>query len=135
MRNLGEEPLDLPPTDLLTTGYWLSLSEETVSHLREAGMWTNDPNDYGPDWPRIRDRVRPATNIPARSAARSRPAASMTCITRLPSVPLHSMLKQTVWKISPPSAHPVTTKWSRTSACAAGFRGWPMCWATLRRYS
>jgi DEAD/DEAH box helicase domain-containing protein len=56
--NLGEEPLDLPPTDLMTTGYWLSLSRETVSSLREAGMWTNDPNDYGPDWPRIRDRVR-----------------------------------------------------------------------------
>jgi DEAD/DEAH box helicase domain-containing protein len=56
--NLGEEPLDLPPTDLMTTGYWISLSEETVSRLREAGVWTNDPNDYGPDWPRIRDRVR-----------------------------------------------------------------------------
>ena len=25
--NLGEEPLDLPPTELQTTGYWLSLSE------------------------------------------------------------------------------------------------------------
>ena len=56
--NLGEEPLDLPPTDLMTTGYWVSLSEETVSHLRAAGAWSNDPNDYGPDWPRIRDRVR-----------------------------------------------------------------------------
>jgi DEAD/DEAH box helicase domain-containing protein len=56
--NLGEEPLDLPPTDLMTTGYWVSLSEETVSRLREAGVWSNDPNDYGPDWPRIRDRVR-----------------------------------------------------------------------------
>ena len=56
--NLGEEPLDLPPTDLMTTGYWVSLSEETLSHLREAGVWSNDPNDYGPDWPRIRDRVR-----------------------------------------------------------------------------
>jgi DEAD/DEAH box helicase domain-containing protein len=56
--NLGEEPLDLPPTDLMTTGYWVSLSEETVTRLREAGAWTNDPNDYGPDWPRIRDRVR-----------------------------------------------------------------------------
>ncbi|HLF74814.1 MAG TPA: DEAD/DEAH box helicase, partial [Anaerolineales bacterium] len=56
--NLGEEPLDLPPTDLQTTGYWVSLSEETVSRLRDAGAWTNDPNDYGPDWPRIRDRVR-----------------------------------------------------------------------------
>ncbi len=56
--NLGEEQLDLPPTDLMTTGYWVSLSEETVSHLREAGVWSNDPNDYGPDWSRIRDRVR-----------------------------------------------------------------------------
>jgi DEAD/DEAH box helicase domain-containing protein len=56
--NLGEEPLDLPPTDLQTTGYWLSLSEETVTHLREAGAWTNDPNDYGPEWGKIRERVR-----------------------------------------------------------------------------
>jgi DEAD/DEAH box helicase domain-containing protein len=56
--NLGEEPLDLPPTDLMTTGYWVSLSEETVTHLREAGAWTNDPNNYGPDWTKIRDRVR-----------------------------------------------------------------------------
>ncbi len=56
--NLGEEPLDLPPTDLQTTGYWISLSEETVTRLREAGAWTNDPNDYGPEWQKIRERVR-----------------------------------------------------------------------------
>jgi DEAD/DEAH box helicase domain-containing protein len=60
--NLGEEPLDLPPTDLMTTGYWVSLSEETVSRLREAGVWSNDPNDYGPDWPEIRDRIRARDN-------------------------------------------------------------------------
>jgi DEAD/DEAH box helicase domain-containing protein len=56
--NLGEEPLDLPPSELQTTGYWLSLSEETITRLREAGAWTNDLNDYGPDWAKIRDRVR-----------------------------------------------------------------------------
>ncbi len=56
--NLGEEPLDLPPADLQTTGYWLSLSEETVTRLRDAGAWTNDPNDYGPGWGQIRERVR-----------------------------------------------------------------------------
>jgi len=55
---LGQEPLDLPPTELQTTGYWLSLSEETIAHLRAIGAWTNDPNDYGPDWARTRDRVR-----------------------------------------------------------------------------
>jgi DEAD/DEAH box helicase domain-containing protein len=56
--NLGEEPLDLPPTDLMTTGYWVSLAEETITRLREAGAWTNDPNSYGPGWSQIRDRVR-----------------------------------------------------------------------------
>ena len=56
--NLGEEPLELPPTDLQTTGYWVSLSEQTVSRLREAGAWSNDPNDYGPEWPKLRDRAR-----------------------------------------------------------------------------
>jgi DEAD/DEAH box helicase domain-containing protein len=56
--NLGEEPLDLPPSNLQTTGYWLSLSEETVAHLREMGAWSNDPNNYGPEWYKIRDRVR-----------------------------------------------------------------------------
>ena len=55
---LGQEPLELPPTDLQTTGYWISLSEDTVTRLREAGAWTNDPNDYGPDWKKIREKVR-----------------------------------------------------------------------------
>ncbi|GIK08078.1 MAG: hypothetical protein BroJett001_01440 [Chloroflexota bacterium] len=55
---LGEEPLDLPPSDLQTTGYWLSLAEETVTRLRETGNWSGAPNDYGPDWTKIRGRVR-----------------------------------------------------------------------------
>ncbi len=56
--NLGQEPLDLPPSELQTTGYWLTLSEETLAHLRDAGIWSNDPNDYGPDWQKIRLAVR-----------------------------------------------------------------------------
>ncbi len=56
--NLGQEPLDLPPSELQTTGYWLSLSEATLAHLRDAGIWSNDPNDYGPDWQKIRLAVR-----------------------------------------------------------------------------
>ncbi len=56
--NLGEEPLNMPPSELQTTGYWLSLSDETVSRLRDAGVWTNDLNEYGPDWPKLRERVR-----------------------------------------------------------------------------
>jgi DEAD/DEAH box helicase domain-containing protein len=56
--NLGEEALDLPPTDLQTTGYWLSISEETVKRLSADGLWTNAPNDYGPGWTRLRDSIR-----------------------------------------------------------------------------
>jgi DEAD/DEAH box helicase domain-containing protein len=56
--NLGQEELDLPPAQLQTTGYWLTLSEEIVNHLRESGAWTNDPNDYGANWQKIREAVR-----------------------------------------------------------------------------
>ncbi len=56
--NLGEEQLELPPSELQTTGYWLALSEATLETLRAAGAWSNDPNDYGPDWPRLRNAVR-----------------------------------------------------------------------------
>ncbi len=56
--NLGLEPLDLPPTEFQTTGYWLALSEQTIQALRDAGAWTNDPNDYGPGWNRLREAVR-----------------------------------------------------------------------------
>lgn len=56
--NLGQEVLDLPPSELQTTGYWLTLSEELVNQLRASGAWTNDPNDYGPNWQTIREAVR-----------------------------------------------------------------------------
>ena len=56
--NLGAEPLDLPPTELQSTGYWLSLTGSSLDALRLSGDWTNDPNDYGPDWTRLRLAVR-----------------------------------------------------------------------------
>ena len=55
---LGQEPLDMPPSELQTTGYWLSLSEEAISRLRDAGIWTSDSNNYGPGWQKIRENVR-----------------------------------------------------------------------------
>jgi DEAD/DEAH box helicase domain-containing protein len=55
---LGLGEVSLPPTELVTTGYWLGLTEETVERLRAEGAWTNDPNDYGPGWPAQRDQAR-----------------------------------------------------------------------------
>ena len=56
--HLGMEPLDLPSQDIQTLGYWLSISIEIVESLSEDGLWTNAPNDYGPEWQKIRERVR-----------------------------------------------------------------------------
>jgi DEAD/DEAH box helicase domain-containing protein len=54
---LSEEDLDLPATQLRTTGYWVTLESGTVDHLRNEGLWNNDANQYGPAWPRIRKLV------------------------------------------------------------------------------
>ena len=56
--NLGLGELDLPPSQLDTTGYWLALSPEAVDGLREQGLWSNDANQYGPGWNALRQRVR-----------------------------------------------------------------------------
>jgi DEAD/DEAH box helicase domain-containing protein len=56
--NLGEGEVTLPPNELVTTGYWLALTDHIVDSLREQGLWTNDANDYGPDWNRLRQIVR-----------------------------------------------------------------------------
>jgi DEAD/DEAH box helicase domain-containing protein len=55
---LGIEPLDLPPTSLDTTGYWLALQEVTIEKLRQSGLWRSDPNIYGPGWQKRRAEVR-----------------------------------------------------------------------------
>jgi DEAD/DEAH box helicase domain-containing protein len=56
--HLGIGEVSLPPTELVTTGYWLALKDETVADLRDQGLWTNDPNDYGPNWPAQRNQAR-----------------------------------------------------------------------------
>ena len=47
---LGVEEYQLPPTELITTGYWITIGENTVNRLRDIQLWSNDPNDYGPNW-------------------------------------------------------------------------------------
>ncbi len=61
-QRLGVGEVDLPPTELQTTGYWLALSDATVDSLREQGLWSNDPNDYGPNWRAQRDAARARDN-------------------------------------------------------------------------
>lgn len=55
---IGLGKLSLPSTELLTKGYWFSLDNQTISHLRELDLWRDDPIYYGPNWKSIRDQVR-----------------------------------------------------------------------------
>jgi DEAD/DEAH box helicase domain-containing protein len=55
---LGRYPLDLEPTTLLTTAYGFSPLEHTVERLRVQEAWSNDANDYGPDWPGTRSAAK-----------------------------------------------------------------------------
>ena len=48
----------LPPTDLITMGYWLAIEERTIDSLRQRGLWRDDPIDYGPNWAKQRDLAR-----------------------------------------------------------------------------
>ena len=52
---LGRYPLSLPPSRLRTRAYAFAPDAAVVERLREHGAWSNDANDYGPDWPRQRE--------------------------------------------------------------------------------
>lgn len=58
----GGGDLDLPPMELNTFGYWVELEEAAIARLRERGLWSNDPNEYGANWPAQRDAVRARDN-------------------------------------------------------------------------
>ena len=56
--NMGQADLDMPPSDLVTTGYWTTLSEAAVERLQAMGLWSNTPNNYGAGWNAIHQHVR-----------------------------------------------------------------------------
>jgi DEAD/DEAH box helicase domain-containing protein len=54
---LGGGEVDLPPTQLNTVGYWISLTDDTVESLKDRMLWNSDANDYGPNWEQIRKKI------------------------------------------------------------------------------
>jgi DEAD/DEAH box helicase domain-containing protein len=54
---LGGGEVELPPTHLNTLGYWITLADATVENLKDKKLWNADPNDYGTEWDRIREKV------------------------------------------------------------------------------
>jgi DEAD/DEAH box helicase domain-containing protein len=54
---LGYGTIDLPPREFETSAYWLWIAPETVQALEAEGVLL-PPNDYGPEWPGVRDAAR-----------------------------------------------------------------------------
>ena len=77
----------LPPSELHTTGYWLALSDETVESLRAQGLWTNDANAYGANWPAQRDAARARDGYRCQSCGVAESAGAHASITSGPSAP------------------------------------------------
>ncbi len=59
----GHTDLDLPPSVLHTSGYWITISDESLEKLRQQGAWSSDPNQYGPNWMVQRERARVRDNF------------------------------------------------------------------------
>lgn len=75
---LGFGPIDLPPLELITTGYWLIFSDALTEELYDAGILLR-PNDYGPNWLKQRQLVLERDNQQCRTCG----------ATSQPGQPLH----------------------------------------------
>ena len=74
---LGHETLDLPPSTLNTTGFWMTLSEDTESNLRKAGTWSSSPNDYGSNWLTSRELILKRDEYKCQICGKSNSLASL----------------------------------------------------------
>lgn len=54
---IGIEPLSMPPGLLETVGFWMNLNQDFLNTLKEEGNWGASPNDYGPNWLRLREKI------------------------------------------------------------------------------
>ncbi len=54
---LGIEPLSLPPGELETVGFWMSLKQSFIEQLKDEGKWTATQNIYGANWKQIREKI------------------------------------------------------------------------------
>jgi DEAD/DEAH box helicase domain-containing protein len=93
---LDEGELDLPATQLRTTGYWLTLDPDAIDQLRESGLWNSDPNNYGPGWPLIRKMVLQRDRYACQACGAVEGERPLMCITKRPCAPSPHSSRPTV---------------------------------------
>jgi DEAD/DEAH box helicase domain-containing protein len=81
---LGHGELELPAVILPTMGYWFRFSEEEIARLEAKGLWNNTANDYGPDWPQIRQKIRERDRFTCQNCRAIEPGAPFDVHHRIP---------------------------------------------------
>ena len=74
---LGVESLNLPPTELTTVGFWISLKQGFLNQLKDDGKWTATDNDYGTNWQKLREKIIARDNYRCRACGKSFASASL----------------------------------------------------------
>jgi len=60
---LDTTEIEMPPTQLMTVAYWLTIDQSVAERLREQGLWLNDTNKYGANWSTQKYRARLRDNF------------------------------------------------------------------------
>lgn len=55
---IGSGEVELPQTDYVTVGFWLTVSESTIKILESREAWDNKKIDYGSDWYHIKQKIK-----------------------------------------------------------------------------
>jgi DEAD/DEAH box helicase domain-containing protein len=55
---IDQQTIEMPSQNLRTPAVWFSIPEQVANQLREADLWSNDANEYGPLWEAIRKLVK-----------------------------------------------------------------------------
>jgi DEAD/DEAH box helicase domain-containing protein len=68
---INTESVESPQTRLLTKGSWIVLSDECIETMKNEKMWLSEPNDYGPEWKKIREKILLRDNYRCQSCGKS----------------------------------------------------------------
>ncbi|MBI9034178.1 MAG: DEAD/DEAH box helicase [Bacteroidales bacterium] len=55
---LSIEDLDMPSTELYTTGFWFILKESSIKILKDQNNWSGEAIQYGPNWSNQKELAR-----------------------------------------------------------------------------
>ena len=130
--------LDMPPSELQTTGYGFRSPKRRSRVCATLAVGPTTETNTAPTGRRIRDRVRARDKYQCQVCGAPETDRQHDVHHKIPfriRSDIPDLKKPTALKISPRFAEPATRKWSKMSASAADLLVWVSCLATSRRSS